>query len=171
MLKIIPTFILLLLLVSCAGSLTKLPLSERTIHTSKELPGQTQQQLLDATKFWIEKYFTAYEEPISSEDRQEGTISGNGLIDYPCSRLECITKGDLKVTFTMRVDAQDGLVRTRFLNIQLSEPASGIDPVYRGGTNTPLWSKRDMDMVRPKLLELNDKLINFLLRNGDKSGY
>jgi hypothetical protein len=168
MLKIIPTFILLFFVVSCAGSLTKLPLSERTIHASKELPGQTQQQLLDATKSWIEKYFTAYEEPISFEDRQEGTISGNGLIAYPCSWLECLTKGDLKVTFTMRVDAQDGLIRTRFLNIQLSTPASGMDPVYRGGTNAPLWSKRDMDIVRPKLLELNDKLTTFLLRNGDR---
>lgn len=167
MLKIIPTFILLFFVVSCAGSLTKVPLSERTIHASNDLPGQTQQQLLSATKSWMEKYFTAREKPIAFEDRLEGTISGNGLIDYPCSWLECMTKGDLKVVFTMRIDAEDGLIHTRFLNVYLSTPAPGVDPVYRGGTTAPLWSERDMAAVAPKLLELNNKLVSFLLENRD----
>ncbi|MDX2494008.1 MAG: DUF4468 domain-containing protein [Desulfuromusa sp.] len=165
MLKIIPVFILLFLVTSCIGSLTKIPASEKTIHASNELSGQTQQQLMDATKSWIEKYFTAHEELVAFGGLQEGTITGNGQIDYPCSWPECMTKGDSKVTFTMRVDVQDGLISTRFLNIQIFSPASGTDSAYRSGMTTQVWSKRDMAAIRPKLLELNNKLVTFLLKN------
>ncbi|MDA3902442.1 MAG: DUF4468 domain-containing protein [Desulfuromusa sp.] len=154
-----------LLVTSCAGSLTKIPASEKKIHASSELPEQPQQQILDATRNWMEKYFTASAEPVAFEDRQEGIITGNGQIDYPCSWPECLTKGDWKVSFTMHIDAQDGLISTRFRNIQIFTPPSGSDSVYRSGMNVQVWSKRDMDAIRPKLLELNNKLVAFLLKS------
>lgn len=167
MLKIIP-ILLFFLVTSCAGSLTRIPASEKTIHATSEVPGRTQQQLLDATRIWMEKYFTARAEPVVLEDWQEGTITAIGHIDYPCSWLECVTKGDWQVSFTMRVAVREGLIDTTFLDIQIFTPSSGLDSVYHGGMNGQVWSKRDMDAIRPQLLELNRVLAGFLLENRDQ---
>ncbi|MCD6580233.1 MAG: DUF4468 domain-containing protein [Desulfuromusa sp.] len=160
--KYFPFLILVLFVTSCAGSLTRIPASEKTIHMTKELPGQTQQQLLIATRNWMEKYFTVYAEPIAFEDREEGTITGNGEIDYPCSWPGCLTKGNWKVSFNMRIDAEDGIIRTWFRNIRIFSPPSDQNAVKSSGLNVSVWSKQDMDAIRPKLLELNRALINYL---------
>ncbi|WP_321365417.1 DUF4468 domain-containing protein [uncultured Desulfuromusa sp.] len=155
--------ILFLFITSCSGSLTRIPASEKIIHVTNEVQGRTQQQLLDMTRFWMEKYFTVHAEPVVLEDRQEGIITGIGHIDYPCSWVECVTKGDLQVSFTMRVDVQGEVINTTFLNVEIFTPSSGLDPVYQGGMNAQVWSKRDMDAIRPELLELNRALVDFLL--------
>jgi len=160
--KYFPFLILILLMTSCAGSLTRIPASEKNIHITKELPGQTQQQLLVATKNWMEKYFTVRAEPIAFEDQEEGTITGNGQIDYPCSWPGCLTKGNWKVSFVMYIDAEDGIIRTWFRNIQIFSPSSDPNAVKNSGLNVPVWSKRDMDTIRPKLLELNRALVSYL---------
>ena len=129
--KYFPFLILILFVTSCAGSLTRIPASEKIIHITRELPGQTQQQILVATRNWMEKYFTTYVEPIVFEDREEGTITGNGEIDYPCSWPGCVTKGNWKVSFNMRIDAEDGIVRTWFRNIRIFSPPSDPNAVSR----------------------------------------
>ena len=160
--KYFPFLILILFVTSCAGSLTRIPASEKIIHMTRELPGQAQQQLLIGARHWMEKYFTAHAEPITFEDREEGMITGNGEIDYPCSWPGCLTKGSWKVSFVMRIDAEDGIIKTWFRNIRIFAPPSDPNTVRGSGLNVPVWSKQDIDAIRPKLLALNRALINYL---------
>jgi uncharacterized protein YceK len=157
-LKHIIVIVFIILITGCAGSMTRIADSEKTIHVTNEIPGRTQQQILESTKQWMEKHFTAQPDPIAFADQNAGLMSGNGQIDYPCSWADCVTKGNWQVSFSMRIDAQDGVIKTSFRNIQLYSPESGPDR----GMNSPVWAKRDMDAIRPKLLELNRKLIQFL---------
>ncbi|MDX2480272.1 MAG: hypothetical protein QNK24_08035, partial [Desulfuromusa sp.] len=62
-------------------------------------------------------------------------------------------------------DAQDKLVSTLFYNIEIYSPPSGSGSAYRSGMSVQVWSKHDMDAIRPKLLKLNNKLVAFLLEN------
>lgn len=160
--KYFPFLILILFITSCAGSLTRIPASEKNIHIASELPGQTQQQLLVATRNWMEKHFTVPAEPIAFEDQEEGTITGNGQIDYPCSWPGCLTKGNWKVSFVMHINAEDGIIRTWFRNIRIYSPPSDPNVVKSSGLNVAVWSKRDMDVIRPELLGLNRALVSYL---------
>lgn len=152
-------------LSACSGSMTRIPESEKVISVRTELTGQTQKQVLAATRLWMEENFTAQADPITLEDWGEGRIVGHGQIDYPCSWIVCLSKGDWKVDFSMWVEAQDGLVVTTFRNIQLSSPSDGSTP----GMNAPLWSQRDMAAIRPQLLEINGELVKYLIATRGKN--
>ena len=165
MLRYLPLIVLLALTAGCTGSFTRIAESEKTVHATAEVPGMSRERILSATRIWMEDNFVTQADPIAFEDRDEGSITGNGQIAYPCSWVGCLTKGDWNVSFAMRVDAQDGLIKTTFRNIQLASPASGVNPVYSSGMNAPVWSRRDMEAIRPKLLELQRELVNDLLAN------
>ena len=164
MLKHLFLIMIVVFLSACSGSMTRIPESDKIISVRTELAGQTQRQILAATRLWMEENFTAQADPITLEDWGEGRIVGHGQIDYPCSWIVCLSKGDWKVDFSMWVEAQDGVLITTFRNIQLSSPPSGA----AAGMNAPLWSQHDMDAIRPKLLEMNGDFVNELMANKGK---
>lgn len=161
MLRKMTYIVFILLLWGCSGGLTPAPNSEKTIHVVVDIPPQPQKTLLTDTKVWMEKYFTAESDPILYHDPSEGTIVGNGQISYPCSWVLCATKGDWRVSFEMYVRVQTTDIETVFRNIQLISPSSGD----RSGMVGPVWSQRDMNAIRPKLMEMNQGLIRYLNRS------
>lgn len=150
--------LLLVLLGGCAGGLTAVPDSERNIKGSADLPGRSKDALYSATRNWVEKYFTAAEQPIVFTDPAEGVVVGAGQIAYPCSWMSCLTKGDLEVQFKLFVKVSDGRIETVYRNLQLVSPSSD----GQSGMVGPVWSQRDMDLIRPELIELQQKLFNVL---------
>ncbi|PLX96661.1 MAG: hypothetical protein C0622_14425 [Desulfuromonas sp.] len=158
-LKQMTILLAVLLLCACAGGLTRLPEGERKVEVTSALPGMTQLEILTYGAGWLEKNFTATTDPIALDDREEGRIIAVGQIDYPCRWADCIAKGDWIVSFDMYLDAVDQQLVTTFRNIRFTsgsvKGSAGID--------SPLWSQRDLDAVRPKLLELNAELIADLL--------
>ncbi len=168
MLKYIPLIVLLVFVTGCAGGLTQISESEKTIKIFTEVPGLAKEQIVALTRNWMEENFTSQAAPIVAEDMDAGMITGKGQLDYPCSWLSCLTKGDWNVYFDMRIEAQDGIVKTTFRNIHLSSPSEESDPAYSSGMHAPVWSKRDMDAIRPLLTELNNELVNDLRENKAK---
>ncbi len=165
MLKYLPLVLTIILLSGCAGGLTRIPDSEKTIQASSDIKGKNQLQLFGATKDWMEENFTSEKGPIAFEDIQEGTVIGNGQLDYPCSWLSCLTKSNWKVLFSMKVSAQPGLVNTSFRDIQLASPPASGGADFSHGMVAPVWSRRDMDAIRPLLLKLHRDLTVFLQRS------
>ena len=161
MLRNITYIVLILLLGGCSGGLTPAPNSEKTINVVVDIPSQTKMTLLADTKVWMEKYFTAESDPVLYRDPSEGVIVGNGQINYPCSWILCATKGDWRVSFEMHVRIQATDIETIFRNIQLISPSSE----NRSGMVGPVWSQRDMNAIRPKLMELHQGLIRYLNRS------
>lgn len=168
MLKYLSLVLLTVLFTGCAGSFTRIDDSEKIIQATTEIPGLDRTQVLTASRLWMEENFTALDQPITNVDTAAGTLTGSGQIAYPCSAISCVTKGDWIVTFALLVEARHGLVKTTFYDIQLSSPPSGSDPVGRGGMSSPVWSKRDMDAIRPQLQELKRDLVDYLLAGREK---
>lgn len=150
--------------VGCAGSLTRLSEADKRIHATALIPHQSQQQLLVGTRIWMESQFTERPDSVTYDDNAGGVVSAVGRIDYDCAWLECLSKGDWQVYFSMRVTANDGEIQTLFQRIRLVAPAA--DANASGAMNSPLWSQRDLDNIRPALLDLNRKLEHFLRQRG-----
>lgn len=153
-----------LLFVGCAGSFTRLGEADKTIHVRAPIPHQSQQQILAGTRTWMESQFSHRADPIIYDESAGGVISAVGRVDYECAWWECLSKGDWLVYFNMRVTVRDGEIRTHFQRIRLVAPATDEGPA--GTSHAPLWSKRDMDNIRPTLLDLNRKLVRFLNQRG-----
>lgn len=133
--------------------------ADRTFERVVEAPGYSKDQIFEATKIWIAENFRSAKAVLEYENKEAGTIIGNGAVRYPCSGMECIGKGNWKVLFTMRTDMKDNKFRLTFSNIQLSWPPSysstfGAQPGYTG----PVNSRNDLEKIRPELLKFGDQV-------------
>lgn len=158
MMKKLLLILMAIIVTACSGSFSPVPEADKVIRINSEVAGLTQALIIDRTLIWMERELNAYPDPIIAADREDGKIIGRQQIEYPCSGAGCIAKGDWTVAFEMYVKAADNSVETRFLNIRLLSPPTGSNP----GMSSPVWSKRDMDAIRPLLLTLNRELIGFL---------
>jgi len=147
----------LVALIECAG-MKPVKQEDLTIQQVVEVPGFTKYQIYDCCKIWVAERFISAKTVIEHDDRENCCLIGNGIIKYPCRGLECITKGDWQVYFTMRIDTKDGKFRQTFRNLQLSWPARmdslGYHPAYRGPINT----QEDLDRIKPALLEMANQI-------------
>lgn len=166
MLRIVALFFVVLFFSGCAGSFTRISNSEKTISAHGEVPGQTREQLFGGTKVWMTEHFADLDKPIIDEDYRAAVVVGNGQIDYPCSLLGCLTKSDWKVVFMMKVNADKEGIETTFWNITLQSSSPDRDGMYGQGMASPVWSKRDMNAIRPMLLDLHSQLLRALRRSG-----
>ena len=101
--KVVYSIILLLVLAGCA-SMQQVDQSENYFERIVHATGVPKDKIYNSTKMWVAENFRSAKAVLEYEDKESGTIIGNGTIKYPCSGLECIGSGDWKVFFTMRVD-------------------------------------------------------------------
>jgi hypothetical protein len=158
--------VIFLFIVSCAS----VPLTEedRTIEKVFDAPGYSKDQVFDATKIWVAENFRSAKAVLEYENKDAGTIIGNGSIPYPCKGLECIGASDWKVPFTMRVDVKDQKFRLTFTNVHLSWTAQpGVRTAYDG----PPARKGAIDNIRPVLLGFGDQLLTSFAKDKGKSNW
>lgn len=117
-------FMSLALLAGCAGMMP-VATEELTFETVIEAPGQSEDQLFTATKTWIAENFRSAKAVIEYDNREEGTLIGNGVIPMPCTGLGCLGMESWNVPFTMRVDTKPGKFRLTFTNVRATSPATG----------------------------------------------
>ncbi len=164
--KAMASFALLLLLTSCAG-LEPVPDSERTFEGVFEAPGFTKDQIFTATRIWIAENFRSAKAVVEYENKEEGTLIGNGVISYPCNGIDCIAKGNWKVPFTMRVDMKDQKFRLTFSNLRLTWPPSSNYPAADG----PMVQRGQLEAVRPKLLAFGPAILDSISSNRKASDF
>ena len=151
--------IIFVFLAGCAG-LQPVSDADRTFERVVEAPGYSKEQIFDGTKIWIAENFKSAKAVLEYENKDSGTIIGNGIISYPCSGIDCIAKGDWKVPFTMRVDIKDYKFRLTFSNLHLSWPPS-YNRTFgaQSGHDGPISTQGDLDAVRPVLLKFGDEIL------------
>lgn len=133
---------------------------DRTIVQVFEAPGYTKDQIFAATKMWIAENFKSAKAVIEYENKDEGTIIGNGIIRYPCGgAFACMAKGDWTVPFTMRAESKDGRFRLTFTNIHLAWPASYSSGISTPAHDGPVNQRSDLDKIRPELLKFGEQLL------------
>ena len=153
--------VLFLLLLSGQLLAKEAPLTEEesTVVQVYEVPGYTKDQMFAAAKIWVAENFKSAKAVIEYDNKDDGVIVGNGSMNYPCSGgFDCLTKSDWRVPFTMKIECKDGRFRLTFSRVHLSWP-----PSYSGGVSMPAYDgavtkRKDMDKIRPKLLELGNSL-------------
>jgi hypothetical protein len=160
-----------LLLVGCAG-MQPIANADRSFERIVEAPGYSKEQIFNGTKIWIADNFTSAKAVLEYENKEDGTLIGNGVIPYPCSGIDCVAKADWKVPFTMRVDIKDQKYRLTFNSLRISWPPSynntfGAQPGHEG----PIATQGDLDSVKPVLLKLGDQLLASLDNDKAKSNW
>lgn len=168
--NLIAIFGVALALYGCAG-MQPIAEADRTFERVVEVPGYSKDQIYSSTKIWIAENFKSAKSVIELDSKEDGIIIGNGIIQYPCSGMECLAKSDWKVPFTMRVDMKDQKFKISFSNIKLSWPAkysSGISsPAYDG----PVNSQGNMDVIKPALLKFGDDILASINSSKSKSNW
>jgi len=168
--NLIAIFGVALVMGGCA-SMQPVAESDKTFERVVEAPGNSKEQIYTSIKIWIAENFKSAKSVIELDSKEDGLIIGNGIIQYPCSGMDCLAKGDWKVPFTMRVDMKDTKFKISFSNIKLSWPASyssGISsPAYNGSVN----SQGDMDVIKPALLKFGDEILISINSSKSKSDW
>jgi len=158
-------------LVGCAG-LQPVADVDRTFQRVVQAPGYSEEQIFNGTKIWIAENFNSAKAVLEYENKNGGTIIGNGIIPYPCRGIDCLAKSNWKVPFTMRVDIKDQKFRLTFSNLHLSWPPSyntvvGAQP----GHNGPIATQGDFDAVKPVLLKFGDQLLTSFRKDKGKADW
>ena len=154
----------------CAGleGLEEAPESERTFERIVEVPGASKDRIFESTKVWIAQNFTSAKAVLEYENKTEGRIVGNGVINYPCSDgMECLGKGDWKVKFTMQVDIKEQKFKLTFSNLVLSAPPTYTTTFVLSGFERPVWQKGDLNSIKPALLKFGDRLATSIQKEGE----
>jgi len=139
------------------GCAEPVPNEDRIISSVYQIPNSSKDVIFHNTKIWIAENFSSSKAVMEYENKEEGTLIGNGSIKYPCSGLGCIIEYDWTVLFTMRVDMKNDKMKLTFDNIRIYWPA-GI----RYGKFTPAGTKTisrgELDEIKPKLLAFGNQL-------------
>ena len=136
------------------------PVTEKDTTFSRivNVPGVTKDKIYTNAKIWIAENFRSAKAVTEYDDKEKGTIIGNGNMKYPCEGIECIAKNDWKIHFTMRVDTKDEKFRLTFTNLRLSWPPRVDSLGYHAAYNGPINQMSDVNKIKPKLLGFGDQI-------------
>lgn len=160
-------FILLtvaIILAGCAGAMP-VKFEDMTYQKVIELQGKTKDQIFEKSKQWIASTFKSAKAVIEYENKQEGTIIGNGSMDRPISSIN-IQSGSL-ITYNMREDIKDNKVRLTFEKFTAIVP-----PNYNNIYSTPggIYDIRqaDLDGMRGNFDAMSENLKQYILSNNNQ---
>jgi hypothetical protein len=115
-------FIFFGILVGCAG------MQGRYVSDIEEIinvPGFSKKQIFDELKIYIAENFNSAKAVLEYENKESGTIIGNGRLPYPTNPgIQAAALRDWTIPFTMRVDIKDARFRCTFTNISIAWPAT-----------------------------------------------
>lgn len=168
--NLIAIFGITLVMGGCA-SMQPVAEADRTFERVVEAPSYSKDQIYTSTKIWIAENFKSAKSVIELDSKEDGIIIGNGIIQYPCSGMDCLTKSGWKVPFTMRVDIKDQKFKISFSNIKLSWPASYSSGISSPAYDGPVNSQGDMDAIKPALLKFGDEILASINSSKSKSDW
>jgi hypothetical protein len=129
-----------------------------------EAPGNSKDQIFDGSKVWIAEKFRSAKAVLEYENKEAGTIIGNGMIPYPCSGWKCMGASGWKVMFTMRVDIKDQRFRLTFSNFRVL----GSVP---GPNGEPIGTESSYNNVMNVLIAYGDEMLSSFARDKKKDDW
>jgi hypothetical protein len=125
---------------------------EGTIIKIFDAPGYSKNQIFDGAKIWISENFRSAKAVLEYENKETGTIIGNGNIPFPCQGWKCMGTGGWKVSFSMRTDIKDQKFRLTFTNLRVF----GTD---RGLYDGPIGRESSFNDVKDKLSDFGNQML------------
>ncbi len=146
---------------SCFTKATKEQLNPTYIVELKDIP---KTKIYEKTKQWIASTFKSAKAVIEYDNKEEGTLIGNTIID----RTSSITMSGSSTTSwlaSMRVDTKDGKMKVTFFNlISRYTETSGI-------VRTNDWYLVTLKRLKPKIDNLVKSLTIFIKGKDPKSDW
>lgn len=153
-------------LSGCAG-LAQVDQSQLAFDRVVEVPGASKDKIYDGTRIWIAENFRSAKAVLEYENKESGTLIGNGNIKYPCQGMDCIAKSDWSTHFTMRVDTKDGKFKVAFSNLRISWTASS----RMGAGDRAVAMQGELDDIKPALLAYGDQIAESINKGAVKSNW
>lgn len=99
--------IAMLMIVVTAGCVTQ-PVKPVEVTDVVEISGQDKAAIFNKSRQWFSQYFVSGKSVVDYENKDEGTIIGNGFATIGSDPLGIIKYG---INYNMRIDAKDGRMR------------------------------------------------------------
>jgi len=140
------------LMFGCVGT-KPIPESEKgPIEYVIEVQGFEKNYIYDTIRMWIAENFKSAKAVIEYTNKENGTIIGNGSMEYLCQGMECFAIAYNGLTssafFTMRVDIKDNKIRLIFMNLRYSIGGHPYQP----------FSEKARIAHKPKFLAFGDEI-------------
>lgn len=149
------------LIFGCAGIQ---PATETKIERIVEIQGYEKNHIYDSVRMWIAENFKSAKKVIEYEDKNTGTIIGNGNIQYLCQGIDCMAVDNKwRVFFTIRVDVKNNKFRITFTNLKYDSGQFRTGPV-------PL-TKSAFITHKSKLLAFGDEIKLYVEQNSSKKDW
>lgn len=126
--------------------------------------GYSKEQIFNGAKIWISENFRSAKAVLEYENKEAGTIIGNGNIPFPCQGFQCIGTGGWKVSFTMRADIKDQKFRLTFTNLRVF----GTD---RGLYDGPIGRESSFNNVKDALSGFGREIVASLKKEQSKDDW
>ncbi len=159
-----------ILMLACASSQQAKP-QELEIEQVFQVPGFAKDSLFDGVKIWIAENFKSSKAVLEYENKEDGSLIGNGMVGYPCEGLSCIGQEGNKVLFTMKVEVKDEKFRLSFSNLKVYHPYFSNSVTTISAGENPVWSKGQMSDIKPKLLAFGAQIKASLSHAKEKSNW
>lgn len=167
-------FILVLLFVGCATTPRVITYTPPEIIS--QIPGLNKNQIYDQSKVFIAENFRSARAVIDLDNKEQGTLIGNGNIGYPCGNsFTCGALRNWRVHFRMRIDVKDEKIRITFSHLMTVYPPSPGQryPIYvppsEGGEH-PLRDE-EYEQIKPQLIDIANRLIASLNQKKQKDDW
>lgn len=141
--------VMIFVICGCAGMQGKPPgyVPEKIV----SVPGLTKNQIFDQTKIYIAENFKSAKAVLEYENKETGTIIGNGVSKYPS---DGIRGSSWTISYTMRVDIKDERYRCTFMNILLHWPSATIYGKTTSGGSRAVFYNDEFERISESLLSI-----------------
>lgn len=125
------------------------PVSKEDLVIQKvvNIPGFTKNQIFEQSKIWIAMNFKSAKAVIEYENKEQGTLIGNGILPNVWS-----------LCFTMKIDIKDEKLKVSFINLGYA------------GYHVPIV-RVVLDKAKPRLLEIPDRIVLSIIKAADREDW
>lgn len=165
------SILMVFILIGCIkGQYIKEPYT--SVEKIVEVPGYTQNEIFDQTKIFIAENFRSAKAVMEYENRETGTIIGNGNIKYPTDGgFQAMALSTFRTNFTIRVDIKDGRLRCIFSNIKISWPSRydrTLGASSAGERSITDGFEQESVSVKNELLKIPDEIAFYIKKSKTK---
>jgi hypothetical protein len=147
----------LLVCSGCAG-MERVKEEDKSFSQVYEVPGKTKDVIYEKTKIWIAQNFKSAKSVLEYENKVDGTIIGNGIVQYPCEGLACVGQSDWMMPFTMKVDVKEDKFRLTFSNLRIAWPAKTDTLGFHSASDHEMWQQGDYEKAKRVLFQFGDEI-------------
>ena len=161
-------FVMFFAILGCAGMQAR---PSENLEKIVEIPGFTKNQIFDQTKIYIAENFKSAKAVLEYENKETGTIIGNGRIPFPTGGgIEAVALKEWTAPFTLRIDIKEERFRCTFTNIAIEWPATyGRFAMPAGGRS--VFYAQEFERISREILNIPSAIESSIKRSKTKDNW